>query len=554
MIKKLILTFVLLFSVTFRVSPQNTDSLYNKLLQLRNGSFSGSKLGAGQLASEPVKCAFGLFASVKSNFDKFTKKQQNEIQQILQRPLADTSIVSPSGLFRIHYFFDNTNKPGYDLNELALALDSSYNFEVNFLGYPPPPSDNNAGGDDKYDVYVLNLSGGLYGYTEPETQVTNLTSTSFMVMDNDFSNYYTTGINAAKVTAAHEFHHAIQLGNYIYRDEDVWYYELTSTSMEEFVYDEINDYYAYMKSYFNRPYNTISAHSGYDMAVWNIFLVERFANINNMLGFDIIKRSWELMIDNRAVVAIAKAIQEKGYSFKQEFNTFGLWIFFTGYRTKAGQYFDEAANYPLVQPTTTIEFVPPKKEVMINSEPISNNYIVFPDFSKGFNDTLVSIISNTDIEGAADPQNNGLKFDYIISSENLEGGRKINAYYFSKIIADNAGKLIESNIFNNEPASGTFERNEIDYAYPQPFVYGTTGNYLYLPTSGNESGYAYFNIYSTSMDLVYSGREQIFSSDKITVRWNGKDFNGNRLPTGIYLYVTKSGDTIKKGKILIQNK
>ncbi len=553
MIKKIIPILIFFASVT-QLFPQNTDSLYNDLIGLTTGQYPYGKYPTVQHTKTPVKCAFGLISTIKANMDKFSKTQQTEIRQILQRPLSDTSIVSPSGFFRIHYLTDNTNKPGYDVNQLALALDSSYNYEINFLGYPPPPPDNNAGGDNRYDVYILNLSGGLYGYTEPEDQITNLTSTSFMVMDNDFKGYYTTGINAAKVTAAHEFHHGIQLGNYIFREEDSWYYELTSTSMEEFVFDDINDYYAYMKSYFDRPFNTISAHSGYDMAVWNIFLVERFMPENPMLGFDMIKRSWDLMIDNRAIVAIAKAIQEKGYSFKQEFNTFGIWVYFTNYRSKAGQYFDEAVNYPLVQPTTTIEFVPPQKEVMINSEPVSNNYIVFPDFSNGFNDTLVAIISNTDIEGGLDPQNNSLNFDYILASEHLEGGKKINEFYFSKIIADNTEKLFESNIFNNEPAGGTLGRKEIDYAFPQPFVYGSTVSYLHLPTVANESGLAEFNIYTTSMDLVYSGREKIFATDKITVIWNGRDFNGNKLPTGIYLFVTKSGDTIKKGKILIQNK
>ncbi len=553
MIKAYIFIIVLII-LNSNLYSQNTDSLFSELIKITNGSAPQSKNGTIQNVNNTVKCAFGLVASIKSNIDKFSKEQQYRIQQIMQRPSADTSIVSPSGFFRVHYFFDNTNKPGYDINQLAVALDSAYNFEVNYLGYPPPPKDNNAGGDDKYDVYVLNLSGGLYGYTEPEDQVTNLTSTSFMVMDNDFANYNTTGINAARVTAAHEFHHAIQLGNYIFREEDTWYYELTSTSMEEFVYDDVNDYYAYMNSYFYRPFSTISAHSGYDLAIWNIFLVERFAPENSMLGFNIIKRSWELLVDDRALVAIAKAIQEKGYSFKQEFNTFGIWVYFTGYRTKSGKYFDEAANYPLVQPTTTIEFVPPKKEVMINSEPVSNNYLVFPDFSKGFTDTLVSIISNTDIEGGLDPQNNGLKFDYSLSSENSDGYKKINEFYYSKISPDNTEKLYESNIFNNVLTKGQLNRNEIDYAFPQPFEYGNSGSYLNLPAALNESGYADFNIYTTGMDLVFSGRAKIFATDKITVVWNGMDSNGNKLPTGIYLYVTKSGNTIKKGKILIQNK
>ena len=33
--------------------------------------------------------------------------------------------------------------------------------------------------------------------------------TSYMVIDNDFTGYYTSGINGTRFTVAHQFHHAI---------------------------------------------------------------------------------------------------------------------------------------------------------------------------------------------------------------------------------------------------------------------------------------------------------------------------------------------------------
>jgi hypothetical protein len=55
------------------------------------------------------------------------------------------------------------------------------------------------------------------------------------------------------------------------------------------------------------------------------------------------------------------------------------------------------------------------------------------------------------------------------------------------------------------------------------------------------------------MDLVFSGEKDIFAIDKIVVRWDGKTNSGEKLPTGVYIYVTKAGDTVKKGKIVIYN-
>ncbi len=94
------------------------------------------------------------------------------------------------------------------------SMDSVYRFEVEYLGYLPPPADNSAGGDDKYDVYIQDQPAGLYGYTEPENKVGGTNWTSFLVIDNAYVGYYSSGIDGMLVTVAHEFHHGIQVGNY----------------------------------------------------------------------------------------------------------------------------------------------------------------------------------------------------------------------------------------------------------------------------------------------------------------------------------------------------
>ena len=272
-----------------------------------------------------------------------------------------------------------------------------------------------------------------------------------------------------------------------------------------------------------------------------------------MLGFSIIKRSWELMVDNRAVFAIAKSLQENGYSFGQEFNTFSLWNYFTNSRAKANEYYTEAKNYPLIRPTTTVEFIPPQKELSILSEPVSNNFIIFPDNSNGNSDTLVSIITNADLEGGVDPANNNTNFKYFLSSNPNADFKKINNFYYSKVEASKSDIFYEGNIFNGNVAGESIKRVEIDYAYPQPFEY-SSNSFIFLPTTVNISGKADYNIYTSGMELVFSGKGEILANNKITVKWNAMNFNNEKLPTGVYIYITKSGDTVKKGKIVIYNK
>jgi hypothetical protein len=472
----------------------------------------------------------------------------------MARPELSSSIVSPSGFFRIHYDETGPNAPTYDINDLAVAFDSSYNFEVNILGYPAPPSDVNRGGDDKYDVYVLNLGGGLYGATTPETTIGEGRYISYIEMDNSFGKnegYNSFGINAARVTAAHEFHHSIQLGGYVFRSEDTYYYELTSTAFEEFVYDEVNDYYAYMPSYFRNTRNKLEENSGYNLAAWNIFLQERFNDIDPLLGHRIVKRSWENIVNDRAVVGLAKAITaETNLTFAQLFNEFGDWLYFTDSRAKEGEFFEESRNYPLVRSSYTLQ-LNNIESITFVSQPTSINYLTFFDFSGGFADTIVAVISNSDAIGST-TNNSNQNIDLTLSNSDFEDAISVNDLFFTKIESERVDQIQSSYIINNELSGQPISRETISFSYPQPFYY-VRDDVLNIPTHPDPSNKADLNIYSSDMNLVYSGNETIIASQNIVVRWNGLDNNGNKLASGIYVYVTKADGKIKKGKIVILN-
>jgi hypothetical protein len=274
------------------LSRSGIDSLYTKFLQLAAPELLPQTAQLKDLKFEDRKCGFGLISQIKLNFNYFTLEQQNILKPLLQRKVKQTSMVSPSGFFRIHYDTTGSQTPIYDPSltanenayQVALAADSAYRFEVNFLTFPPPPSDNGEGGDDRYDIYITTADGN-YGFTQPETALGNDKWTSYMEIHYSFqgSGFATHGLGAMRVTVAHEFHHSIQMGNYILRWEDSFFYELTSTSMEEFVFNTVNDYYAYMHSYFNSTDKSFSdpSHSGYDMAIWNIYIVNYYGHILN---------------------------------------------------------------------------------------------------------------------------------------------------------------------------------------------------------------------------------------------------------------------------------
>ena len=121
--------------------------------------------------------------------------------------------------------------------------------EVGQLGYRRPVKDGNRGGNDKFDVYLKDLGAkGYYGYCAKERLKpgTRWMASGYCVLDNNFSRaeFGAKPVESLKVTAAHEFFHAIQYA-YDYA-EDGWIMEATATWMEERVADDVNDNRQYL--------------------------------------------------------------------------------------------------------------------------------------------------------------------------------------------------------------------------------------------------------------------------------------------------------------------
>lgn len=564
--------FLIILLVSTNLFAQSLDTLYNSILTLGSISRESTLSIMSTTEAPKEKCGFSIISEVKTNLSQFSTSQQKVIAEILSRPERQTSIVSYSGIFRIHFDTTGTHSPNYfpgtknniqlSVDSLAIAFDSSYNYEINILNYESPPDDEGDGGDDLFDIYITNLGTGFYGYTEFDKRNADNRYKSFIVIDNRMD-VPTPGINGGRVTAAHEFHHAIQVGSYrppLPGDE--YYFEATSTSMEEFVYDSINDYYNYLPTYFRYPdrrftYNT--GNTGYDRVVWNIYLKEKFEQEENdpTKGFEIIKKSWELMKNygNSAIEAISLALMENGLEIKSSFNDFGAWCYFTGYRTQEKIYFDEAENYPLIRPISYYEYQPPKKTYSMSIQPIANNYMIFDLSYTGIDDTLVSIVTNGDIMSATEDPYSSIDYMYSLMTNPEEGATHIVNEYYSKVDSDNKDYLTELDIFNDQIVKGAeIPRGELEYVFPQPYSYYKHSDVsLYVPVKNSLSTDANLYIYTISMDQVFSNLLEVNTTGRRLVKWNGLDNDGNKLPSGIYIYVTETDGQILKGKLAIIN-
>ena len=230
----------------------------------------------------------------------------NQLRSI--RPSTDTYSVSPSGNFYIHYDFEGLDAPNQIDNngngvpdyvdEVGIAADYSDSILVDVLNFLPIITLDE---DQKYDIYIQDMPHGYYGVNRLDTDPLypfDYTGSSFIEIDNKYeegSGYYTTGIEAMKITVAHEYFHAIQRSYRLeYEPQTRFLYEMSSTWIEDVVYPDIDDYIddGWLLSFYGNPEQNISSTDGYSIALYAHYLTSVIESQDN-LESTVIKQIWE---------------------------------------------------------------------------------------------------------------------------------------------------------------------------------------------------------------------------------------------------------------------
>lgn len=311
------------------------------------------------IPDKPV-CGTPRILDLVANWDRLSKRTKEAFSSIIQRPDATNSITSPEGRFKIHYNLngvhgvdpadkDQNNIPDY-VEVVAKTFDAVWELEINQMGYNPPPSD----GDQFYDIYLRELSTKLaYGFVTSDI-LGKSTASSYMEIDNNFSDivYPTRGLDGLKVTAAHEFFHAIQFGYYAL-PEALWWHELTATWIEDVAYNNINDYYQYLTGFFSFPSFSLDAFRT-TLGGVRVFGASVFAHyLHHVYGVEAIRKSWEILgkpnEESNSLIRIDLGMPLGG--FNGVLPRFAVWNYLTDNRARSG-YYPEATNYPSVNHKT----------------------------------------------------------------------------------------------------------------------------------------------------------------------------------------------------------
>jgi len=218
---------------------------------------------------------------------------------------------------------------------VAGILDSVWKREVNEFGWPAPPADCGEGGDERYDVYLMDTlaDGTVLGYTEPQALLGDNPATaapeawasySYLAVENDFDND-PDALALMRATLAHEFHHAIQFGYDLNDIGGHWYYEATATWMETQVFPEEEDASPYVGDLFATPdlcVGSTPADGQYDMRVYAEWLL--IDSLAQDYGPGAVQRLWELMVDNEGMTSFYTLAEELGTTPQQIIQRFAI--------------------------------------------------------------------------------------------------------------------------------------------------------------------------------------------------------------------------------------
>ena len=232
-----------------------------------------------------------------------------------------------------------------DYVELTLATMSTVVNRYARAGYRKPLRDGAAGGSSAFDIYLGNLGDdGAYGYCTvddyPEKSTEHVPAAGYCVLDNDYAEFGIAPRSALRVTAAHEYFHAIQFAYDV--NEDAWLMEATATWAEDEIYDSINDNWNYLGygslARPQQPLDVFNDLGQYGNWIFFRYLGERYGATQGGMS-TIVRDIWRRLPGEYSVQALKNVLAARGTSVPAQLAGFTVW------NRRPASYYDEGAAY-----------------------------------------------------------------------------------------------------------------------------------------------------------------------------------------------------------------
>jgi hypothetical protein len=533
--------FIYFILASFRIAAMAADTDLSAVY-----NFIASRAGL-EVYHGDTKCATRYQMDVMRYWNDMNQQNQQLWLTSMQLDTARTEqLITPAGHFKLHW--NNTGVhavPQADLSgngvpdyidSAAVIFDQVWHTEIELLGYNPPPgSDGNPAAI--YQIYFTDQ--GYYGLTwfDQKIETANrVRYTSFMEVENDFAGFYSPGLKGLKVTAAHEFHHAIQLG-YNVRQQDFFFYEMTSTWMEEYNYPEINDYRQYLDDFFDQVSNTpFNYYNQYTYFPYGNFLYVDM--LDAIYGAGIVRQIWESMLTRTTLDALRYVLSSPAYgsSWLGSVAEYGKWLYYTGDRTQPGNYFTDAADFPLISISSGDRYIfPGGVPETVALSPLTNLYLEFIGTRGAQLDLLVTAPAFSD---------GGFR---LMSSGGESGFYNLGEPYSSPGIGADTLTVQLANALDTGRNFGI----DLNSGTPEAITIGP--NPVRLDRGDREV--LFRNIPADGEIFIFTtnGLEVAHIEDQAspTRIWNLTNKNGDTVSSGIYVYLVKSSEMDHSGKFAI---
>jgi hypothetical protein len=366
-----------------------------------------------QLLQQQGRAAGNRVLEQESRSDDYDSAPAGRSVSAVSRETRQRQLLSGNRHFRIHYDVTGSNAvsstdlngndvPDY-IDSVDFYLEYAWQVEIVEMGYKAP-SDKGIQGPE-VDVFVDELGETAYGYAYPEfdNEISSspLRITGFLVIDNDYVGFPTSGIDGLRVTTAHEFHHIIEFSAYRVDIDQLSLYESTATWFEKQVHPDLKDYRNYTDIFLGAPqqfpfstHNVQSLGTGYGHILYLSYLSER-------IGRDLVRKIWEeFEKDDRSFTAINSALVANcDLNLETSWCEFARWCYYTGRRAPTdSSMLDEAHTLPTMKPALN-RMLDGAGLATIQSDlqPLSFaiERILVPNTAVGTLDTIDFLVTNT---------------------------------------------------------------------------------------------------------------------------------------------------------------
>ena len=502
----------------------------------------------------PIHATIHLNNIIKNGMHNLTQVQLDQLNRIGLYVNGNTIDVENTELDQIyeteHFRFYYTLE-GYDkvqdqeyVNKMGDIFEEVWSFYIDSMLFDiPSVSINNL-----YEVRIENLPADYFGYAVALGYGNSCDS--YIKMRNSYSAFQFSSNSEEdniKVTAVHEFFHSIQFDYNCHAfEQSPWFMEATAVWSEDELYDDINDLYRYMASWFSSPNRSITFANQWHE--YGSFIFFQYID-EHMGGQQTIRRCWEKSrekvnaFEDVTFASIDEALEPFGSSFEDAYKRMCIANRILSDSENADLYrYQEASGY------ATVVNGPSEDYIIFNE---NDTETIYNQSLELYESKYYSVIAESPVRIRLSTVEGKFSLIAIIKQIGLENwtirfGDDINidpnlGIEWISVLVSAIG---ESESFWNYTLQLTDGYSE-DVTSFDPYPNPSHGDAVFFPLQLLGPQTIYLTVFDNLGRKLWKSSEIYKEETLTTLSWSGTNLNGRQVANGIY-YVVLSSNKYKK--------